>query len=51
MKDIVINKIIILVCVSTAFGVGSSIFFGVPIWFESPKTKCFSLETQSYYRC
>lgn len=45
MKDISWNKILILLCVDIFIGVGSSIYFGVPIWFESPKTKCFSLET------
>lgn len=32
-------------------GYGSSLYFNVPIWFESPKTKCFDWLSLSFYEC
>ena len=38
-------------CIIIGYGFGSSIYFGLPIWFESPKMKCFDANKQTYYNC
>jgi hypothetical protein len=35
-----LNKKILMFCIIIGYGFGSSIYFGLPIWFESPKMKC-----------
>jgi hypothetical protein len=42
---------IIIICIVVHMGIGSSLYFGVPIWYESPKTKCFDITSKTYYKC
>lgn len=42
---------VVLVCTLLHFGYGSSTDFGIPIWFESPKTQCYDALSQTYLPC